>query len=69
MKAAQARFGTRSMADPVGVGDIWPKPARHKSEEDGESGENWRDKGLHWAPREHARKGGYISITSHMTLG
>ena len=57
------------MADPVGVGDIWLKPARHKSEEDRENGGNWTDKGLHWAPREHAGKGRYTSIASHMTLG
>ena len=38
MRASQARFIARSMADPSGVGDMWPKLARPENDEDREEG-------------------------------
>lgn len=68
MRAAQA---ARSIADPDGGGSIWPRSARLGDGEDGEGredgeeegGRHWRDKGLRWAPKEHAGKDGYTCLT------
>ena len=38
MRANQVRFVARSMADPSGIGDMWPKSARPENKEDGEEG-------------------------------
>ena len=46
MRASQVRFIARSMADPSGVGDMWPKSARPENGEDGEEGRDWRDKNI-----------------------
>ena len=32
---------------------MWPKSARPENEEDGETGRNWRDKGIRWMLEEH----------------
>ena len=66
MRASQARFVARSMADPSGVGDMWPKSARPENGEDGEGGRDWRDKSVRWMPEEHKGRDGYTSTASRM---
>ena len=66
MRASQVRFIARSMADPSGVGDMWPKSARLGNEEDGEEGRDWRNKNIRWMPEEHKGRDGYTSIASRM---
>ena len=56
----------RSMADPSGVGDMWPKSARPDNEDNGEEGRDWRDKSIWWMPEEHKGRDGYTSVASRM---
>ena len=66
MRASQVRFVARSMADPSGVGDMWPKSAWPENEEDGEEGRDMRDKNIRWMPEEHKGRDGYTLIASRM---
>ena len=66
MRASQVRFVARSMADPLGVGNMWPKLAWPENREDGEEGRDWRDKNIQWMPEEHKGCEGYTSIASRM---
>ena len=66
MRSNQARFVARSMADPSGVGDMWPKSARLENKEDGERGRDWRDKAIRWMPEEYKGRDGYTSVASRM---
>ena len=59
IKAAQAIFVPSSMADPAGVGDIWPDCET-------EAGRHWRDKELRWAAKEYMGKDGYTSVASRL---
>ena len=65
MRAIQAKFAARNMADPTGVADIRPKSARQENGENTEEigGRHWRDRGFGWLPKEHAGKDGYIYIS------
>ena len=60
MRANQARFIARCMADPAGVGDILQGK---------EEGRDWRDKDIRWMPQEHKGKDGFTLVAYRMQSG